>query len=700
MIQGHPIETALLGAARRFWPELADLPAPRRVIGLGDVISVAYAAPLALGGLIALVRVSDLDLWRNNLFGVWLLAALLSLFNRLRYFVIARIRADRYGSADGSLDGVILWSALFIFGPSMLWLSVAWVVFDQVTAWATADTTAGRWRVLRALSLDLATQTVPPLLSLSLYQSLGGRFPLSDLQPASIARAWGCLLANALLAGLVGVGYLIYHRWAQRALLGEANTQPMVRFFGLNLALSQMANPFGILGAGLFVQVGPPVFLFFTSGMLVVAFLGRQLSWAGERSRLQYQVLLQLEQLGNAVINMAPEDTALAEVLQPHLPTMFPAGNMVVWTFPDELLYLNPEDWSPDLSRIWPWLARQREAAGFLAAERLPWTEQAEPHNPVVVAPILELESRQPIGGCYLELHPLAQPWNRRSLNNLPPALQSLATLIGSALHQSAAYYRTMELQRVEEELRLAGAIQASFLPLEIPRIPGWELAVTLRPAGETSGDFFDLIPLPDGRVGLVIADVLDKGIGAALYMALSRTLLRTYAMDGELQPEAVIAAANERILADTSSNLFVTAFYGVLEPATGRLTYSNAGHNPPYLVRGRETILVQELVRTGIPIGVERESRWGQSSLSIQPGDLLILYTDGIPEAQNAEGEFYTAKLLLDTIKKNLDRSAEAMQARILESIEQFVGEAPQADDITLMLIARDPTAPLRLKP
>jgi len=654
--QGHPIETGLLGFARRFWPELADLPVQRRVIGLGDVITVAYAAPLALGGLIALVRVTDLNLWRDNLFSVWLLAALLSLFNRLRYFVIARIRVDRYGSADGSLDGVILWSALFIFGPSMLWLSVAWVVFDQVTAWAAADTTAGRWRVLRA---------------------------------------GGGLLANALLAGLVGVGYLIYHRWAQRALLGEAHTQPMVRFFGLNLALSQVANPFGILGAGLFVQGGLPVFLFFTSGMLVVAFLGRQLSWVGERSRQQYQVLQQLERLGNAVINMAPEDTALAKVLQPHLPTMFPAGNLVVWTFPEEVLYLNPEDWSPDLSRIWPWLGRQREAAGFLASEPLPWEERAGSHNPVVVAPILELESGQPIGGCYLELHPLAQPWNRRSLNNLPPALQSLATLIASALHQSAAYYRTLELQRVEEELRLAGAIQASFLPLEIPRIPGWQLAVTLRPAGETSGDFFDLIPLPDGRVGLVIADVLDKGIGAALYMALSRTLLRTYAMDGELRPEAVIAAANERILADTSSNLFVTAFYGVLEPGSGRLTYSNAGHNPPYLVRGRETILVQELVRTGIPIGVARDSRWGQSSLSIQPGDLLILYTDGIPEAQNAEGEFFTARLLLETIKRNLDRSAEAMQARILESIEQFVGEAPQADDITLMLIARDPAAP-----
>lgn len=690
-------ESTLLRLARPLWPELPTLPAQRRVIGLGDVLTVAYAGPLALAGLIALVRLTDLSLLRSQLFNVWLLAVLLSLFNRMRYFVIARIRADRYGSADGSLDGVMLWSGIFLFGPSMLWFSIAWVLFDQAAALPSAKTVAGRWRTLRALSLDLATQTVAPLLSLWFYQRVGGTIPLQNLEIGTILRAGGSLLVHGILVGLIGAGYLLYHRWAQRALLGEINTQPMIRFFGLNLALSQMANPFGILGAGLFLQSGLPVFLFFTSGMLVVAFLARQLSWVGERSRVQYQVLLQLEQLGNAVINMAPEDSGLAEVLRPHLPGMFPAGNLAVWTFPDELLYLSPEDWLPDLTRLWPWVARQREAAGFLATERLPWENPSNPHNAVVVAPILEVESSQPIGACYLELHALAQPWNRRTLANLLPALQSLATLIASALNQSAAYYRSLELQRVEEELRLAGAVQASFLPLEIPRIPGWQVSVTLRPAGETSGDFFDLIPLPDGRVGLVIADVLDKGIGAALYMALSRTLLRTYAMGGGLQPEAVIAAANERILADTSSNLFVTAFYGVLEPATGKLIYSNAGHNPPYLVRGRQTILVQELVRTGIPIGVERSTRWGQSSVTMQPGDLLILYTDGIPEAQNAEGEFYTAQALLDTIKKNLDRTAEAMQSRILQSIEDFVGEAPQADDITLMLIARDPTGSVR---
>jgi serine phosphatase RsbU (regulator of sigma subunit) len=688
-------ESALLGFARRWWPELPGLPIQRRVVGLGDVITATYAIPLAVVSLAALVRATDLELWRAHLFSVWLLAALLSLFNRLRYFFITRIRSDRYGSADGSLDGVVLWTGLLLYGPGMLWLSVFWVLFDQATAWANTGSTAGRWRVLRALTLDLATQVMPPLLSLWFYRGLGGRIPIPDLEPATILRAGAALLVNGLLAGLIGLGYFLYVRWAQRNLLGETNTQPLVRFFALNLVLSQMANPFGILGAGLWASAGLPVFLFFSSGMLVVAFLARQLSWAGERSRQQSQVLLQLEKLGNAVINMAPADAALAEVLRPHLPAMFPAGNLVVWTFPDEVLYLSSEDWNPDLGRVWPWLARQREAAGFLATERLPWEEQSLPHNPVVVAPILDVESSQPIGGAYLELFPLAQPWNRRSLSNLPPALQSLATLVASALNQLSAYYRTLDLHRVEEELRLAGAIQASFLPLEIPRFPGWQVAVTLRPAGETSGDFFDLIPLPDGRVGLVIADVLDKGIGAALYMALSRTLLRTYAMSGELLPEAVVAAANERILADTSSNLFVTAFYGVLDPGSGRLTYCNAGHNPPYLVRGAETILVQELVRTGIPIGVERNFRWGQSALTIQPGDLLILYTDGIPEAQNQDGEFFTARQLLEAIKQDPDRSAEAMQARILERIDRFVGEAAQADDITLMLIARDPLPP-----
>ena len=176
---------------------------------------------------------------------------------------------------------------------------------------------------------------------------------------------------------------------------------------------------------------------------------------------------------------------------------------------------------------------------------------------------------------------------------------------------------------------------------------------MTLEPAGETSGDFFDIIPLSEGKIGLVIADVLDKGVGPALYMAISRTLIRTYAIELDSQPDTVFFATNERILTDTSTNLFVTAFYGVLNPETGELTYCNAGHNPPYLFSYENGAETQALMRNAIPIGIDEEATWGNETVQIQPGDALILYTDGIPEAQNSAEEFFGEQNLLQVMSQ-----------------------------------------------
>jgi len=219
----------------------------------------------------------------------------------------------------------------------------------------------------------------------------------------------------------------------------------------------------------------------------------------------------------------------------------------------------------------------------------------------------------------------------------------------------------------------------------------GWQLAVTLAPAGETSGDFFDVIPLEDGKVGIVLADVLDKGIGPALYMALSRTLIRTYAIEFELQPDIVLYATNERILKDTRANLFVTTFYGILDPEAGTLTYANAGHNPPILVRADNAPEIHLLTRTGSPIGIQEEAAWERTTVDIYPGDGLILYTDGIPEAQNADEEFFRMENLELVIKENLGQSAEGLQRSILDAVYQFLGETPPQDDITLMVLKRD---------
>jgi serine phosphatase RsbU (regulator of sigma subunit) len=295
------------------------------------------------------------------------------------------------------------------------------------------------------------------------------------------------------------------------------------------------------------------------------------------------------------------------------------------------------------------------------------------------------------LGCVYIELRSLAQPWYRKALNALFPAAQSLAAQVASALHQARIYSESLEFQATLQELEFAGRIQASFLPNELPDLIGWELAVTLVPARETSGDYFDFIPLPDGRVGILVADVADKGLGAALYMALSRTLFRTYALEYEARPDIVFFSANERILQDARANLFVTAFYGILDPRQGTLTYSNAGHNPPILINNQEGATFTALTPTGIPIGVDPDAIWTQEVIQIDPGAALILYTDGIPDAQNSDGSFYKERRLMEVALASINHPAQEIQAAILTSVQEFVGKASQFDDITLLVLVRD---------
>ena len=243
--------------------------------------------------------------------------------------------------------------------------------------------------------------------------------------------------------------------------------------------------------------------------------------------------------------------------------------------------------------------------------------------------------------------------------------------------------------QKVEQELALAWQMQSSFLPDTLPDIPGWQLAATLEPARRTSGDFYDLIPLPNGRFGLLIADVADKGMGAALYMAVSRTLIRTYAVEYHTQPRFVFNAANRRMMSDTHGDLFVTAFYGVLDPASGTLTYCNAGHNPPFLLR-RGDATVQALSRTGMPLGAFKGMTWEQQTLQLAPGDVLLLYTDGVTDAEDEGEAFFGQERLIEVARANLGRSAQDMQDATMAAIHEFMGGAPQFDDITLMLVVR----------
>jgi sigma-B regulation protein RsbU (phosphoserine phosphatase) len=262
---------------------------------------------------------------------------------------------------------------------------------------------------------------------------------------------------------------------------------------------------------------------------------------------------------------------------------------------------------------------------------------------------------------------------------------------------------QTLDNQRVEQELALAWQIQESFLPDDLPDIPGWQLAATLKPARETSGDFYDVIPLPNGQWGVLIEDVADKGMAAALYMALSRTLIRTYAAEYETQPELVLSAANRRILMDTHAGLFVTVFYGILDRVTGTLTYCNAGHNPPYLLGTQDGDSLQSIRRTGMALGVVEDVVWERKAVQIARGDVLVLYTDGVTDAQNGQEVSFGEERLLEVVRasvatlanQDLSRgqgfSAQGVQEAVATEIQGFVSDAPQFDDTTLMIVVRE---------
>jgi serine phosphatase RsbU (regulator of sigma subunit) len=255
---------------------------------------------------------------------------------------------------------------------------------------------------------------------------------------------------------------------------------------------------------------------------------------------------------------------------------------------------------------------------------------------------------------------------------------------------RSKSYAQALDHENMTKDLKKARQVQESLLPANVPSLPGWGLAVVLNPAHETSGDFYDFLPLPDGRLGLIIADVTDKGTSAALFMALSRSLYRTFAADYPDNPEKTMSVTNHRILADTHGGLFITLFYGILNPLDGTFTYCSAGHYPAYLVRdgdGSE----QELSRTGIPLGVLEEVNWNSAQVTIEHGDTLVLYTDGITDATNTEGQFFGKERLLDALRKHAGKPAREILDRVLSDVHTWMGDAQQFDDITLMVITRE---------
>ncbi len=251
----------------------------------------------------------------------------------------------------------------------------------------------------------------------------------------------------------------------------------------------------------------------------------------------------------------------------------------------------------------------------------------------------------------------------------------------------------TAEKERLASEMAIAAALQQSVLPARPPQYPGWDIAGLTLPARETGGDFYDYLQLPKGKLGFLVADVSGKGLPAALFMLSTRSALRTLATSG-VGPARMLKRANRLVAEDAGdSGTFVTLFYGVLDPASGLLRYANAGHNPPLVLRLGGEVL--ELGRTGIPLGALEESSYRQGELILQPGESLVLYTDGVTENPDADNQEFGTRRLTELALALADRDAHATVERIKQDVFAFGGGQVQFDDLTLMVIKRSAPMP-----
>jgi serine phosphatase RsbU (regulator of sigma subunit)/anti-sigma regulatory factor (Ser/Thr protein kinase) len=243
------------------------------------------------------------------------------------------------------------------------------------------------------------------------------------------------------------------------------------------------------------------------------------------------------------------------------------------------------------------------------------------------------------------------------------------------------------ERERVQQELRVATLIQQQFLPKELPTLKGWQVAAYYQSAREVGGDFYDFVELPDDQVGMVVGDVTDKGVPAALVMASTHTLLRAEATR-LIEPGAVLERVNDLLVEEMPPNMFVTCLYAVLHVPTGRLRIANAGHNLPFVATESGPV---ELRARGLPLGLMPGMQYEEVEATLAPGDSMLLHSDGLAEAHNPQREMFGFPRLLSLVGQRLD--GQALIDCLIGALQRFTGEDwVQEDDITLVALNRSP--------
>ena len=306
--------------------------------------------------------------------------------------------------------------------------------------------------------------------------------------------------------------------------------------------------------------------------------------------------------------------------------------------------------------------------------------------------PKVDPNIRSVIVSAYGDMQNIRTAMNRGAFDFVtkPIDFKDLRVTIDRTLHHLTLWREALasrdKLVALQNELHVAHQMQQSILPTSFPESAGCQIFGSMEPAREVGGDFFDVINLENGCIGLAIGDVSDKGVPAALFMMSSRTLLKGAAI-GAPAPAKVLSEVNQLLEQDNEATLFVTMFYAVFDPASGKLVYANGGHNPPLIVHadGRSTLLP---LTDGIALGVMPDLDYEQNTVALSPGDSLVLYTDGVTEAMNSDDEEFGMERLRQVFAAACSNDARAHNQAVFAAVRAFAGERPQFDDITCLTL------------
>jgi len=395
----------------------------------GDIIGTLYAAPFALAGLIWLLLSTDLQVVRSQ----WLLYSLLFLSNfgigQLGFFVIREIEPEVMADYGGSLDEVVTWIGVLLLGPTALWISVLSGALNIYRQRAQFSIPGMAWNRTRNIALQMTEVTLAPLLALHLYPLWGGVFPLPGLTWAAVRPAFGLLAVAFVVAKLFWFVFLLI---LVSSLNPRTDNQSSVRqrrslaFYAVTMAMPALALPFAILGAGLYAEAGLGGLLFFLAGLLLTSLLAFGLSRSAEHNRQRSVALDQLERLGRALLNRAPDGSNIAAILADHVPAMFSGSRVAIMIWPQQLLINYPPS-EPDLpAAAWAWMREQTEVQRVQPGQALPWSAAIAPVL-ILTTPIQEVDGPSVIGAIYIEVRRVLHMHDAAVAEGFIPAAQALA---------------------------------------------------------------------------------------------------------------------------------------------------------------------------------------------------------------------------------------------------------------------------------